>query len=228
MKIVKEHIEFERGLEPHEAMNIGIKGARFFQKLHSIAMDQVGEKFHTVSDIDWNYYNNDESIFTIHSMKKIEHDYHDNSDDDDEEEYTIYLIDGDVIAYYDETGMDLQIEDEELFKKFVRIDDTIDESIDFERGLEPHEAMNIGRSRKIKKGDEFDVKLIRLGKTPKTRIVKATALQDEYLLKWDEHYDERRVKVLLSIHSGIAPKMWWLSFNEKKREWQKKLRVTQI
>jgi len=177
-KHVYENIEFERGLEPHEAMGIGIKGAKFFQRLHSIAMDQVGEKFHTVSDIYWN--RNGQSIFTIHSMRKIDHDYAPNPDGN-EEEYTIYLTKtGDVIAYYDDNGVDLYIGNEELFKKFIRIDDTIDESIEFERGVEPREAMGIG--------NEHEYLISRLDKIAKIHkmkkeVINANRYRDSWSMK---------------------------------------------
>ena len=54
----------------------------------------------------------------------------------------------------------------------------VNESIRFERGQDPKDAMDIGANRKVKKGDRVQVKY-------KDEIMTVTALDDEDILEDD-------------------------------------------
>jgi len=116
MKIVKEHIEFERGIEPAKAMNIGI-------------LDIIKKKFRK----DW-----------IHSTFNL----------DNALEWAAQNGNITYVKYLLDAGADPNRNDEwaltwaknyghkdiaNLIKSYI-----VKESIDFERGAEPKDAMGIG------------------------------------------------------------------------------------
>jgi len=92
------------------------------------------------------------------------------------------------------------------------------ENIDFERGFSPKKALNIGKSRVVKKGDRIEVMVfadLNTRGAPKDNEVgirkNVIAIIDEYV---EDEY--RSVDVKFNGVSGI----WVADFNDETNDWE--------
>jgi len=149
---ILESVNFERGSDPKEMMDIGrdrsdAPDEQIFLRMHEEA--SKSPNFQHVSEIDWK---NKEPMFTIKSKKIITvkrtfRDYENEFREgyvNEPELFTIYLTKDQGITMFNDLTDD---EYEDLtFKEFLSITNcrSIKESINFERGIDPKDSMNIG------------------------------------------------------------------------------------
>ncbi len=152
---ILESANFERGLNPKEMMDIGrdrsdAPDEQIFLRMHEEA--SKSPNFQYVTDINWK---NEEPVFTIKSKKIITvkrtfRDYENEFREgyvNEPELFTIYLTKDQGITMFNDLTDD---EYEDLtFKEFLSITNcrSIKESINFERGMDPKTAMDIGRAK---------------------------------------------------------------------------------
>jgi len=141
MKIVKEHIEFERGLEPSNAMNIGIKNLakKYLLNNHSTGhtelekelisrfLDLPLDEIYLICDNGYDTKEYTAKIFNIiNNSKSIIKD----------EYYTLYITkDGKILRERDGRTHYLYFSGIDVINYDLL--NSITESIDFERGLNP-------------------------------------------------------------------------------------------
>ena len=149
---ILESVNFERGADPKEMMDIGrdrsdAPDEQIFLRMHEEA--SKSPNFQHVSEIDWK---NKEPMFTIKSkktatVKRTFRDYHDGFREEyvnEFELFTIYLTKDQGITLFNDLT-DVEYEDL-TFKEFLKITEcrAIKESVNFERGIDPKDSMNIG------------------------------------------------------------------------------------
>ena len=160
---INESINFERGLDPKDAMGIGMEskypGWKLFHLLHQESKES--ENFNYVTSIDYTFNVGASDDAQIEPSFSIESKfiYSKNIDNDHitPKMYHLYLTKKEgVILNDDNTCDEKRILDLKMFNKVTWCYD-IDESLKFERGLDPKDAMGtgdvVGRTFRIKCGD---------------------------------------------------------------------------
>jgi len=98
----------------------------------------------------------------------------------------------------------------------------VSESIDFERGEDPIKALDVGKSRKVRRGDHINVDLqFESGGSPynqfRDKIWPAIAEDDE---KLDSMSGKRELTLrIISDEGYIASGTWIAYFDENKKQW---------
>jgi len=131
MKLVKENIEFERGLEPKDAMNIGNPAVRLASEL-GLDMPELRSLWDNLeADYDSfeDFKKDNEDLYKYPSNWNI---------DKNSNYYEITIW-----AYHnpEDAFRISQLKKNDVYEIF--------ENIEFERGLEPRNAMDIGRMKEI-------------------------------------------------------------------------------
>jgi hypothetical protein len=98
----------------------------------------------------------------------------------------------------------------------------VKEHINFERGLDPKEAMNIGTLRKLQKGDSFVVKdIFNYVKKGINKTYNATAIRDEK----KQNYAKRFVNFDMNIKPNDVSgennptAQWYATVDSKEKCW---------
>jgi len=176
MKLVRENIEFKRGIEPAKAMNIGYGNkmkTKFWKALEFIR--SKGEEGASTKEIQeyiyfeinkaplgkdwfeekdkgrWNYKTNEYDPNKIGSRRSRGY-WNSTFYSYDDRRGGGRLKKKGLLDYYchkNEKGKWV------LDRMPKQGENIMYENIEFERGLEPSKAMNIGKDRKIKEGDKF-------------------------------------------------------------------------
>jgi len=122
-------INFERGIDPKDSMNIGLPGIRAMSKMKPGVIYRTEEK-------RWYYYfffknpENNEIYYSFSSSRKVIHAYR-------------------FLSKHKPSDFPLDLTPTgKHFDKFLPKLTFVDESINFERGIEPKDSMRVGRKWK--------------------------------------------------------------------------------
>ena len=199
-KFVNEEIRFERGKDPKEELNIGRD--RKIQKGDRVEVEYKGEKF-TVTALD------DEERTKGRVMVRSGQDFYGGREPEYEtrifREFNFIDDAGDIC--YAEGQMSWDNQGNEVWNFVVpEWKSAVLESVNFERGQDPKEALNIGKDRKWKIGDKLKL---------------YNAFEDDY---WNAeivyaNYEDETGEPYVDAAIIGEGEIWPITFNETYNEW---------
>jgi hypothetical protein len=201
MGIVRENIEFQRGLDPKQSMNIGF--------LHKWINLKKGDLFKIKRDFSTGSDNRLDDTKHYNIFQKG--DYLIINDpgqqyEDDNIGFTAFIGTDQVRSHDDKFFWGTPLQFEERLEKVSRIG----ESINFERGLDPKKAMKIGKDfLPYKKGDKVKVYC-----PWEKRVVEVRVNEDEDL---DSDGNPRIKKMLSTTKPAWPVRRIWVRYNGEVR-----------